>query len=53
MMVGNAYTKFYIVLILTVEAAALSVNKMKIMYGKLNIYTKFYSVDTSGCRSNA
>ena len=53
MMVCNAYTKFYIVLILTVEAVALSVRKMKMVYGKLNIYTKFYSVDTSGCRSSA
>ena len=32
----------------TVEVATFSVNKMKIMDYKLNIYTKFYSVDTSG-----
>ena len=36
---------------LTVAVAKLSVNKMKMMAGI--VYTKFYSVDTNGCGSNA
>ena len=42
MMVGNVYTKFYIV-----STLRLSENKMKMMAD--NVYTKFYSVDTNGC----
>ena len=47
----NVNTKFYIVSTLTVEVGRLSVNKKKMMDG--NVYTKFYSVDTSGYSSNA
>ena len=50
MMVCNVYTKFYIVLTLTVVVATLSVNKMKMMVG--NVYSMFNSVDTNGCSSN-
>ena len=51
MMVGNVYTKFYIVSTLTVVVAMLGVKQAKMMVG--NVYTKFYSVDTNGCSSNA
>ena len=50
-MVGNVYTKFYIVSTLTVVVATLSANKMKMMVG--NVYSMFYSVDTKGCSSIA
>ena len=50
-MVGNVFTKFYIVSTLTVVVATLSANKMKMMVG--NVYTTFYSVDTNGFSSNA
>ena len=53
MMVGNVYIKLYIVSTLMVEVATLSVNKMKIKDDKLNLYTKFYSVNANGCSSNA
>ena len=50
-MVCNVYTKFYIVLTLTVVVATLSVNKMKMMVS--NGYSMFDSVDTNGCSCNA
>ena len=50
-MVGNEYTKFYIVSTLTVVVAMLSVNKMKMMVA--NVYSTFNSVETNGCSSNA
>ena len=50
-MVGNVYTKFYIVSTRTVVVATLSVNKMKMMVGNVN--SMFYSVDTYGCSSKS
>ena len=50
-MVGNVYTKFYIVSTLTVVVATLNVNKLKMIVG--NVYSMFNSVDTNGRSSNA
>ena len=44
-------TPSFIVSTLMVAIATLSVNKMKVIFG--NVYTKFYSVNTYSCSSNA
>ena len=45
------FTPRSIVSTLTVAVATLSVNQINMMLG--NVTTKFYSVDTNGCSSNA
>ena len=50
-MVGNVYTKFYIVSTLTVAVATLSVNKLN--DGCICKHQVLYSVDTNGCSSDA